>query len=156
MLRGDIYFINRTNAVGTEIAKSRPAIIVSNNVLNTTSEVVEVVYLTTQPKKEMPTHVILNSTGVSSVALCEQVDHVYKGLVGSFCARCTAEELEAIDKALMQSLGLDKPQRSPETETEIAELKKTKFDLYITLEKTRAERDTYKELVNSLTAKVGS
>lgn len=145
MLRGEIYYIQRRDTIGDEIAKNRPAIIVSNDILNTTSEVVEVVYLTTQPKRDLPTHVTINSTGVQAVALCEQVDHVYKGLVEKYCARCTLEEMAAIDKALAVSLGLDGPLKAPEpVKLESA------AELLFKLEKARAERDVYKDLVYKL------
>ena len=106
--RGDIFFIRRRSdyIVGSEIKGSRPGIIVSNNALNTTSDVVEVVYLTTQPKKELPTHATIQATGVPSVALCEQVDHVSLQLLGDYCGTCSEEEMADVDRALLASLGL--------------------------------------------------
>ena len=106
MKRGDIYYIQRHDTVGMEIMKARPGVIVSRDRLNATSEVVEVVYLTTQPKKEMPTHVAIQSTGRPSTALCEHIDYVSIMLVGDYCGRCTDEEMAAIDTALMCSLNL--------------------------------------------------
>lgn len=108
MKRGEVYYINRRAElnVGSEVAKSRPGIIVSNNAINDTAEVVEVVYLTTSPKKDLPTHVTINATGVTSTALCEQIDHVSVRLVGDYCGTCTAEEMIAIDNALLRSLGI--------------------------------------------------
>ena len=106
MKRGEVYFVAHRQTVGSEMAKGRPAIIVSNNILNATSSVVEVVFLTTKPKKEMPTHVIINATGVPSIACCEQISTVSMLLIGSYCGRCTEEEMHDIDCALMKSLGL--------------------------------------------------
>lgn len=118
MKRGEIYFIKRRSelSLGSETAKSRPGIIVSNNVLNATSDVVEVVYLTTQPKKNLPTHVDINATGLPSVALCEQIDHVSVLLLGNLCGECSAEEMTAIDRALLCSLGIDAKQDEPKRE----------------------------------------
>lgn len=115
MKRGEIYYISRRDSliVGSEAAKSRPGVIVSNDRLNSTASVVEVVYLTTQPKKDLPTHVCLESTGVQSTALCEQIDHVSVNLLGDRCGTCTAEELQAIDRALLVSLGIDSPKTAP-------------------------------------------
>ena len=106
MKRGEIYFIAHRSTIGSEIAKGRPAIIVSNDALNATSDVVEVVFLTTKPKKELPTHVTINATGIPSTALCEQVNSVSKALVGDYFGRCTEEEMREISVALMRSLGL--------------------------------------------------
>lgn len=106
MKRGEIYYIDRRNTYGSEIAKGRPAVIVSNNHLNATSGVVMVVYLTTQPKKDLPTHVPITSRSVCSTALCEQIDSVSTMLVGDYYGACTAEEMAAIDRALLVALSI--------------------------------------------------
>lgn len=51
IMRGDIFYVNRSETVGSEQRSGRPAIIVSNPVCNEHSPVVEVVYLTCQYKK---------------------------------------------------------------------------------------------------------
>ena len=70
--RGDIFYVNPSETVGSEQRSGRPAIIVSNPLCNEHSPVVEVVYLTCQYKKPMPTHVRIESAGKRSTALCEQ------------------------------------------------------------------------------------
>lgn len=106
MKRGDIYYISRRDTIGAETMKARPAVIISNNALNETSEVIEVAYLTTQPKKDLPTHVVIRSTGRPSTVLCEHIDHISTLLVGDYCGTCTEEEMRAIDAALLASLGI--------------------------------------------------
>lgn len=106
MKRGEIYFIQRRDTVGAEITKSRPAVVVSNH--GDLSPVVSVVYLTTQPKRNLPTHVTIAATGIDSTALREQIDTISVTLVGDYCGKCTAEELRQIDKALAVALGLEK------------------------------------------------
>lgn len=138
MRRGDIYYIQRRDTVGHEIAKARPAIIVSNDNLNAHLEVVEVVYLTTSPKQEFGTHVQINSTGRTSVALCENIDHVDKSLVGDYCGRCTSREMEAIDNALACSLGLTCREPRPAELREGAE-----WMMAAELGQVKAERDRY-------------
>lgn len=49
--RGDIWYVSKDNYTGCEQAAGPPAIIVSNKKNNACAEMVEVVYLTTQPKK---------------------------------------------------------------------------------------------------------
>lgn len=104
MKRGEVYYIQHRHTVGSEVAKGRPAIIVSNDALNATSDVIEVVFLTTKPKKELPTHVTINATGIPSTALCEQVNSVSKALVGDYFGRCSVEEMREINSALRRSL----------------------------------------------------
>lgn len=149
MRRGDIYYIQRRDTVGHEIAKSRPAVVVSNDKLNTCLNVVEVVYLTTAPKQAYSTHVRINSTGRPSVALCENIDNVDKSLVGNYCGRCTTAEMEAIDEALLCSLGLSRTtEEAPEPEA----LSKGEEWLIEELGRVTAERDRYAKMVDLLMA----
>ena len=107
MKKGDIYLIKRRDTIGAEIEKSRPGIIVSNDALNHTSGVVNVVLLTTQPKRDTPTHVKIHSTGCDAVALCEQIHCTSITLLGAHVGQCTAAEMEAVDAAIKQALALN-------------------------------------------------
>lgn len=142
MRRGDIYIIKRRDTIGAEIMKARPGVIISNDALNDTSEVVEVVYLTTSPKKDLPTHVSINATGVESVVLCEQIDSVSLRLLGECVGTCTREEMAAIDNSLLCSLGLN---RSPRVERSDHE----KW-LEEHLEACIIERDRYAKIIDLL------
>lgn len=102
--RGEIYHINEMDVTGHEQHGDRPAIIVSNDVGNEHSPVVEVVYLTTQKKNTLPTHVQIYSSPRPSTALCEQIDSVDKSRLGGLMGRITEEEMHEIDKALAVSL----------------------------------------------------
>lgn len=147
MRRGDIHYIVDTGyAVGSEQRSGRPAIIVSNDANNLNSPVVEIVYLTTRPKTDMPTHVSIRSTPAVSIALCEQITSVSVERIGDFMAKCTNLEMEAIDRALEISLDLKpKPKFSavPATNKESDELKEQ-------LAKAIQERDMYKNMYDGL------
>lgn len=104
--RGEIYYIHETEVSGNEQAGGRPGIIVSNDVGNEHSPVVIVVYLTTQEKKPLPTHVKISSAAKPSVALCEQIKTVYKARLGSYIGQISDTEQECLDKALAVSIGL--------------------------------------------------
>lgn len=104
--RGDIYYVHRTRFVGSEQSSGRPAIIVSLDANNKHSNVAEVVYLTTRPKKDLPTHVQISATGRPSIALCEQVHSVDCRRLGRYVGKCDTQEMEAVDEALLISLGL--------------------------------------------------
>lgn len=138
--RGEIYYVAPNySETGSEIWSGRPAVIVSNDDLNRTRNVVEVVYLTTRPKQDSPSHVIIHATGKQSTALCEQistVDKVRMAYSGNAPCVCTSKELSQIDAALLYSLSLDAP--APVTTLD--------------LDKTRllAERDIYKRMYESL------
>lgn len=144
MKRGDIYWICNENADGDMIQKNRPGVLISNDVLNDTSGVVEVVYLTLSPKKEMPTHCTIMLNNRLSTALCEQITTVNKTQLDKWCGMVTDQEMIMIDECIMKSLGLnqettiklDKPQED----------KRLKYDLM----KIEAERDMYKNLYEKM------
>ena len=104
--RGDIFYVNPSETVGSEQRSGRPAIIVSNPLCNEHSPVVEVVYLTCQYKKPMPTHVRIESAGKRSTALCEQISSVDVSRLGDFKGHLTDREMAQVDVALMASLDL--------------------------------------------------
>ena len=98
MRRGEIYWVDIPNAIGHELMKDRPAIIVSCDALNDNSPVVQVVYCSASPKKELPEHITIRSTEQISTALCENVYTVDKSRVGRFVGRCTRREMEQVDR----------------------------------------------------------
>ena len=89
MRRGEIYWVDIPNAIGHELMKDRPVIIVSCDALNDNSPVVQVVYCSASPKKELPEHITIRSTEQISTALCENVYTVDKSRVGRYVGRCT-------------------------------------------------------------------
>lgn len=107
--RGEIYYINNGSSgqIGSEIKKDRPAIIVSNDANNKYSSVVEVVFLTSKPKKELPTHVTIRSTGRMSVALCEEPTAISTERINNYICKASDKEMENIDIALMIALGIN-------------------------------------------------
>ena len=142
--RGDIFYVMKVDPItGSEQEQGRPAVIVSNDIGNEHANIVEVVYLTTKDKKPLPTHVEVKSN-VLSTALCEQITTVSKDRLGQFIRQCTYEEMKALDKAMMISLGIEPPdetvaivQHDDETESAAA-----------------IERDLYKRLYEQLLEKV--
>ena len=138
MKRGEIYYITSNyQEVGSEQRAGRPAVIVSNNNNNNNSETVEVVYLTTKPKNDLPTHVLTRSTAQTSTILCEQICTVSKLRLGNFIGTLTEKELQEVDIALAISLGLDfgmaKVMREP-TEEELERIREElKKDLVPTI-----------------------
>lgn len=114
MKRGQIYYIESNHQeIGSEQRAGRHAVIVSNNKNNENSTTVEVVYMTTQPKNDLPTHVFIRSSLRPSTVLCEQIYSVSTERLGTYIGELTDRELQELDIALSISLGLDWMQ--PET-----------------------------------------
>ena len=64
--RGDIYWITKNHyrpTTGSVQEPGRPGIIVSNDANNACALTFEIVYVTSKPKKSLPTHCNIDSTG---------------------------------------------------------------------------------------------
>lgn len=106
--RGDVYYINNNRGQrGNEIRKDRPAVVVSADFLNKHSGDVVVVFLTSQPKKDMSTHVTIRTTGRVSEALCEQPTTISVERLNNRIGSVTDREMQQIDIALQIALKLD-------------------------------------------------
>lgn len=105
--RGDIWYVNSGYAtVGSEQRPGRPAVVVSNQKNNEHSAVVQMVFLTTAPKHDLPTHVVVHSTGRMSTALCEQISAVAVERLGDYCGHVSDAEMGEIERAMLISLGI--------------------------------------------------
>jgi len=150
VFRGDIYYIEHYLTEGSEQRAGRPAVIVSNDMNNNYSPTVEVVYLTTQPKSDLPTHVTIRSTNRESIALCEQITSISKDRIGDFVCTASPDELERINTALLVSLSLEPaPVKKAEAKIAVPAPAKAETDAAVT-----AERDVYKKLYEDLLARV--
>lgn len=149
--RGDIFYIQKSASVcGSEQIAGRPGIIVSNDIGNSTSETVEVVYLTTRHKTTLPTHVPISSSARESTALCEQITTVSIERVGDYCGRVTDDELRMIDEALMVSLNLVSSECRENEKNLRGGAPERDKELAVAL----AERDVYKGLYEQLLSRL--
>lgn len=164
--RGEIYYIEPSKTLqttGSEQRSNRPGIVVSNNENNEHSSIVEIVYLTTQPKNSMSTHVIINSSIKTSIALCEQVNTVAVERLADYMGQCSEDEINKIDEALMISLNIDKNEERDSYEKMLRDtIEDLKKQLQIKDNQLQAKeievsihKSNFKELVNELVKKGG-
>ena len=146
--RGDIYWIKRNpnrETIGSVIWQDRPAVIVSNDGINIGRSTVEVVYLTTSPRKDSPEHCTIRSTEKPSTVLCEQISTIDKSQLGKYLGTVTSQEQMTIDACLAMSLGM--------TETRVSRKSGAPEDLTITKEKD-AEIEAMKMQLNEAEQKI--
>lgn len=151
--RGDIFYITYSKNFNDSYSydtTGRPGVIVSDDHLNRGSEYVEVVYLTTKIKRDMPTHVDVFCK-TPSTALCETIHTVEKDRIGTYVRTVSDEEMEGIERGLRRSLGMNVPVTSvndaePDNDMELASMQK---EIQLT-----AERDMFKKLYEDLLSKV--
>lgn len=141
MKRGEIYYIESTyRETGNEQRGGRPAVIVSNDKNNENSEVVEVVYMTTKPKNDLPTHVFIRSALSPSTVLCEQVNSVSVKRIGTLIGKLTKSELAAKETEHLLEEISKQPLRIVQQDPDVEKIKlETERDLY---------RNLYNELLN--------
>lgn len=109
--RGDIFWVNLDPAIGSEIRKKRPAIIVSNDAANRRYHQVTVVPLTSQNVKSVePFQAFLDAgdsgLGKDSKALAEQIRTISKMRLGPRAGRLTEEMMETVASAVKIHLDL--------------------------------------------------
>ena len=77
MQRSDVFLVNLGPVIGSEVGKTRPAIVLQNEMANRTSPTVTVVPLSTKVERVFPFQVLIpaGEGGLTrdSKALCEQI-----------------------------------------------------------------------------------
>jgi mRNA interferase MazF len=105
MKRGEIYYVDLGDGVGSEQSGHRPAVIIQNNMGNLHSPTVIVAVITTASKPNIPTHLKIFLKGESTI-LCEQIRTVSKTRVRDKIGVLTKKEMMLLDEKLKKSLGL--------------------------------------------------
>lgn len=106
MRRGEVWWVNFDPALGGEIQKKRPAVIVSNDVSNAALNRVQVVPLTSKTGRLYPSEALITLHGKQSKAMTDQIRTATKERLLSLCGKLSSEEMHALEQALHIQLGL--------------------------------------------------
>lgn len=106
--RGEIYWVALDPAVGTEIKKTRPAVVVSNDSCNTHGSRVVVLPVTSNVDSLYPGEALIRIKGQPGRALGDQIRSLDKIRLQSRIGSLTTEEMVAVDEALLVTLGIDR------------------------------------------------
>ena len=106
MNRGEVWWINFEPAVGGEIRKKRPAIIVSNNAANRNLNRVQVVPITSNVSRIYPSEALVNLKGRQGKAMADQLTTVSKERMMNKAGELTLEEMAAVELAIRVQLGI--------------------------------------------------
>jgi mRNA interferase MazF len=109
--RGDIYLVNFDPSVGSEIQKTRPALIIQNDLANRYSPIVIVAGITSKFQDPLyPTEVLIKASAGGlkndSVVLLNQIRSIDKQRLIRKMGGISTEERQQIDRAIQISLGL--------------------------------------------------
>ena len=107
ILRSSVYWVNLDPTVGSEVKKTRPAVIISNNIQNKTSTRVVVIPITSQVKTIYPFEAKIMVANKDAKALTDQVRAIDKSRLGDFIGKLNKSEIAEIEKALRVTLSLN-------------------------------------------------
>lgn len=110
MRRGDIYYVDFGNTVGSEQSGYRPAVIVQNDSGNYTSPTLIVVPLSTK-RASLESHVEIpqfdDHINGNSVALCEQIRTIDKQRLGKRVYRLSDEIIKKVEEGIKSALDME-------------------------------------------------
>ena len=112
MKRGDIYYADLSPAVGSEMDKRRPVLIVSNDTNNRAATTVTILPLTSKVTRVYPFEVLLNieDSGLpkASKVQASQVRTISKQrITGEVVGGLSEDLMQLVDAALKLHLGLE-------------------------------------------------
>jgi mRNA interferase MazF len=105
--RGEIWWVRLDPAVGSEINKTRPCVVISSSVLNQHRRTAVIVPLSSSPRAAPPVMVSVQCAGRPVVAMIDQVRAIARERLADRIELMSAKHLGAIEDALREILELD-------------------------------------------------
>ena len=103
--RGDVFWVQLDPARGTEIRKTRPAVIVSNDSCNKYGARVIVLPITSNVESLYPGEAVIEMQGNPARVLGDQMRSLDKSRLGSRIGTLSPAELSAVEEAILITLG---------------------------------------------------
>ena len=106
MKRGEVWWVEFDPAVGSEIRKTRPAVIMSNDAANRNLARVVVIPATSNAERVYPGEALISINGVRSKVMSDQIMAADKKRLKQRIATLTPAEINSLEKAMMLHLGV--------------------------------------------------
>lgn len=104
--RGEIWWVALDPTLGSEIAKTRPCLVLTRDVVNEHRRTVVVIPLSSSPSAHPPIRVAVTCAGKPVVAVVDQIRAISKQRLRTRIDVAGDEDLAAIARALQQILDL--------------------------------------------------
>jgi mRNA interferase MazF len=104
--RGEVWWVAFEPSIGGEIRKTRPAVVVSNDIANRMLNRVQIVPVTSNVSRLYPSEAYVTVAGKRSKAMADQLATVSKARLRERIGRISADEIEAVGRAIKVQLQL--------------------------------------------------
>ena len=109
--RGEIYWVNLDPTIGSEIRKTRPALIVSNDINNVHAQTVTLLPLSSSVDKVYPFEVLIKPRAAGNKEVCKvkanQIRTVDKKRLGKIMGMLPGFLMLEVEEAMRLHLGLN-------------------------------------------------
>jgi mRNA interferase MazF len=106
MKRGEVWWVEFDPAIGSEIRKTRPAVIVSNDSANRHLARVVVLPLTSNTGRQYPGEALVTIAGQASKVMADQIMAADKARLKTQVGTLSKADMLAVEDAILVHLGL--------------------------------------------------